>query len=309
MLKYGRDDETQADELGVRYASTAGFDPREIPGTYRTLQRIAERAGQSLPSYLSTHPDPGQRAERTAGLAAQAAAGKTNLVIRQRGYLERMRNLVYGDDPRYGWFEGTRFFHPVLGLELTFPAGWQTQHTNTALTAGAPDQSGAMQMTLAREAAGSSPADYLVKLTTKGVVSSSRGGPETIGPWPAWVGAITVPDGQGNQSALVAAFVRTTPDVMLQFIGRGATPGDAGEKKVLAAMRSLTQLSDPRRGMVQPVRIKVVTAGSGGEFKGLWPTLGSGLVAVQEGAILNGVGVDEPVQKGQWLKLVEAPRW
>jgi predicted Zn-dependent protease len=96
---------------------------------------------------------------------------------------------------------------------------------------------------------------------------------------------------------------------MLQFIGRGATPGDAGEKKVLAAMRSLTQLSDPRRGMVQPVRIKVVTAGSGGEFKGLWPTLGSGLVAVQEGAILNGVGVDEPVQKGQWLKLVEAPRW
>jgi predicted Zn-dependent protease len=309
MLKYGRDDETQADELGVRYASTAGFDPREIPGTYRTLQRIAERAGQSLPSYLSTHPDPGQRAERTAGLAAKAAAGKTNLVIRQRGYLERMRNLVYGDDPRYGWFEGTRFFHPVLGLELTFPAGWQTQHTNTALTAGAPDQSGAMQMTLAREAAGSSPADYLVKLTTKGVVSSSRGGPETIGPWPAWVGAITVPDGQGNQSALVAAFVRTTPDVMLQFIGRGATPGDAGEKKVLAAMRSLTQLSDPRRGMVQPVRIKVVTAGSGGEFKGLWPTLGSGLVAVQEGAILNGVGVDEPVQKGQWLKLVEAPRW
>ena len=309
MLKYGRDDETQADELGVRYASTAGFDPREIPGTYRTLQRIAERAGQTLPSYLSTHPDPGQRAERTAALAAKAATGKTNLVIRQRGYLDRMRNLVYGENPRYGWFEGSRFYHPVLGLEMTFPSGWRTGHTHTALSAVAPDQSGGMQMTLARESAGASPTDYLVKLTTKGVISSSRGGPETVGPWPAWVGSVIVPDGQGGQNTLIAAFVRTTPDVMLQLVGRGASPGDASEKQVLASIRSLTQLTDPRRGMVQPVRLKVLTAASGGEFKGLWPTLGSGLVAVDEGAILNGLGLDEDVQKGQWLKVVEAPRW
>src|SRR5580765_7861656 len=34
MLKYSRDDETQADELGVRYASLSGYDPRDIPGTY-----------------------------------------------------------------------------------------------------------------------------------------------------------------------------------------------------------------------------------------------------------------------------------
>jgi predicted Zn-dependent protease len=309
MLKYSRDDETQADELGVRYASTAGFDPREIPGTYRTLQRIAARAGQTLPSYLSTHPDPGQRAERTTGLAAKAAAGRTNLVVRQRGYLDRMRNLVYGENPRYGWFEGTRFYHPVLGLELLFPAGWRTSHTHTALTAVAPDQSGAVQLTLARESVGLSPTDYLVKLTTKGVIASSRGGPELIGPWPAWVGSLMVSDGQGGQTPMVAGFVRTSPDILLQVVGRGASPGDAGEKLVLAAIRSLTPLTDPRRGMVQPVRLKVVTLASAGEFKGLWPTLGSGLVPVDEGAILNGLEADEAVQKGQWLKVVEAPHW
>jgi len=309
MLKYGRDDETQADELGVRYASTAGFDPREIPGTYRTLQRIAARAGQSLPTYLSTHPDPGQRAEHTTSLAAKAAAGKANLVVRQRGYLDRMRNLVYGENPRYGWFEGSHFYHPVLGIELLFPNGWQTAHTHTALTAGAPDRSGVVQMTLARESAGLSPTDYLVKLTTKGVISSSRGGPETIGQWPAWVGSVIVPDGQGGQTSMLAGFVRTSPDVLLQVVGRGAAPGDAGEKQVLATIRSITPLSDPRRGMVQPVRIKVVTAASAGEFRGLWPTLGSGLVKLEEGAILNGLEPDEAVQKGQWLKVVEAPRW
>src|SRR5436190_4324356 len=89
MLKYSRDDETQADELGVRYATASGYDPREIPGTYRTLQRISERAGQALPVYLSTHPDPGDRAERTSAMAARAAAGRANMNVRQRVYLER----------------------------------------------------------------------------------------------------------------------------------------------------------------------------------------------------------------------------
>lgn len=309
MLKYGRDDEHQADELGVRYSAVAGYDPREIPGTYRTLQRIAERAGQSLPTYLSTHPDPGARAERTAALAAKAAEGRANLQIRQRGYLEKLRNLVYGENPRYGWFEGTRFYHPVLGLEMSFPGGWRTSHTHTALSAMAPDQTGVMQLTIARDATGKSPTEFLVGLTTNGRVASSRGGPENVGPWPAWVGSIVVPDGQGGQGALVAAFVRLSPDVMLQVLGRGAAPGDAGERQVLGSIRSMTQLVDPRRGMVQPVRMRVQSATAGGELRALWPTLGSGLIPLEEGAILNGMEQDEPVQKGQWLKLVDAPRW
>src|SRR6185436_7138062 len=150
MLKYSRDDETQADELGVRYATGSGYDAREIPGTYRTLKRIADRAGQSLPSYMSTHPDPGQREVRTSDLAAKAVAGKTNLNVRQRVYLDHMRSLVYGENPRYGWFEGSRFYLPVLGLEMSFPPGWQTQHTHTALTGLSQDQRGMMQMMLAR---------------------------------------------------------------------------------------------------------------------------------------------------------------
>jgi predicted Zn-dependent protease len=45
FLKYSRGDETQADELGVRYASRAGYDPREIPATYSALKRLAEKSG------------------------------------------------------------------------------------------------------------------------------------------------------------------------------------------------------------------------------------------------------------------------
>jgi len=305
MLKYSRGDESQADELGVRYSSVAGYDPREIPGTYRTLQRIAERAGQSLPGYLSTHPDPGQRQERTTALAAQAAAGRTNLIVRQRGYLEHVRNLVYGDNPRYGWFEGTRFYHPVLGLEMTFPTGWQTSHSHSQLSAAAPGNAGVVQMTLARDAAGKSPGDYLVALTNEGRIAGSRGGIETLGNWPAWVGYLTVPGQGAGQSVLAAGFVRVTPDVMLQVLGRGAATGDAAERQVFDTIRSITTLTDPVRGMVQPARIRLYTVTLPGAFKNVYNALPGNLIPVEEAAIINGVELDEDVAKGQWLKVAD----
>ena len=306
MLKYSRDDESQADELGVRYATGSGYYPREIPTTYRTLQRISERAGQSLPVYLSTHPDPGDRAERTSALAARAAAGRANMNVRQRVYLERMRNLVYGENPRYGWFEGTRFYHPVLGLEMSFPPGWRMSHTHTALTGVSPGEQGLIQMTLARDAAGKSPGDFLVGLTTEGRILGSRGGPEMLGNWPAWVGLLTVPSGQGAQTTLAAGFVRVTPDVLLQVLGRGASPGDGNERQIFAAIRSMTVLGDPARGMVQPARIHVQTAPFAGEFRAIYGQMGGGLIPVEEAAIVNGLEVDEQVMKGQWLKLPDA---
>jgi predicted Zn-dependent protease len=309
MLKYSRDDESQADELGVRYASISGYDPREIPGTFRTLQRIAEHAGQSLPGYLSTHPDPGQRVERTTALAAKAAAGRSNLLVRQRGFLDHVRGLVYGENPRYGWFEGARLYHPVLGLEMAFPPGWRTAHTHTAITGIAPGEAGMVQLTLARDAADKSPGDYVVGLTTDGRIAGSRGGPETLGNWPAWVGTITVPSGQGGQASLAVAFVRVTPSVLLQIIGRGAAPGDAAERQVLASIHSVAVLSDPSRGMVQPNRLRLQTVAAAGEFRGVYAQIGGGLVPAEEAAILNGLELDEPVLKGQWLKLADAPKW
>ena len=59
FLKYSRDQENESDQLGVDYSIKAGCDPREMPATYHTLARISATAGARLPTYLSTHPDPG----------------------------------------------------------------------------------------------------------------------------------------------------------------------------------------------------------------------------------------------------------
>src|SRR5438132_4883664 len=87
FLRYSRENETQADELGVGYTTRAGYDSRVIPSTYTMLKRVGERQGDQLPGFLSTHPDPGDREIRTAQLAqAAVAGGKRGLEIGAERY-------------------------------------------------------------------------------------------------------------------------------------------------------------------------------------------------------------------------------
>ena len=62
QLKYGRQDELQADGLGVDLMSSAGYDPREMIAVMEVLKKAS--GGSRQPEFVSTHPDPGNRAEK-----------------------------------------------------------------------------------------------------------------------------------------------------------------------------------------------------------------------------------------------------
>jgi predicted Zn-dependent protease len=53
-MKYGREDELQSDELGVRFMSQAGYDPRALIGVMGILEEAS--GGEAPPEFLSTHP-------------------------------------------------------------------------------------------------------------------------------------------------------------------------------------------------------------------------------------------------------------
>lgn len=61
LLKYSRDHESEADEVGLRYVINAGYDPYAFVGFFERLEAMQ---GVRLPDFLSTHPDPGDRAAR-----------------------------------------------------------------------------------------------------------------------------------------------------------------------------------------------------------------------------------------------------
>lgn len=60
-MKFGRNDELEADKLGVKFMSEAGYDPRAMLGVQEVLKAIG--AGRQ-PEFFSTHPNPDHRIER-----------------------------------------------------------------------------------------------------------------------------------------------------------------------------------------------------------------------------------------------------
>jgi predicted Zn-dependent protease len=305
FLKYSRDDERQADELGVAYSTAAGFDSREMPGTYSMLKRVSDQAGQRLPGFLSTHPDPGDREVTTAALARAATQGKTGLIVNERVYVQHLDGIVFGADPRQGYFAGDEYLQPQMRFQMTFPAGWSHQDSRTAVAAQEPAQQALMQLSTA-DAGALAPAEYVQQLTSKGAITSGRGAPETIGGRSAWVGHVTLPPQQQGAAAVEAAagFVRWTESLTFQVLGRSQQAGDANESKIYASLRSLRPLTDPARLSPIPDRVKVQRVAQGGTLEATLRTLGAPAGLLQTIAILNDMDTGDTVMAGNLLKVV-----
>ena len=92
FLKYGREDELQADQLGARYAARGNWDPAGVPDMLSTLGRLDEASGQrrGVPNWLYTHPEPLARVKEIQPTVQQLSAGRTDLV-RNRDAMLRAR--------------------------------------------------------------------------------------------------------------------------------------------------------------------------------------------------------------------------
>jgi predicted Zn-dependent protease len=228
--------------------------------------------------------------------------------VGRRAYLEHLRGLVYGDDPRQGYVEAGRYVAPQLGLELAFPAGWKVQCSHAAAQGQDPQGQAALQASLAADAGTASPGEFVAALTRDGRIAASQGGSETPGGWPAWVGRVVVPAQGGGGATLDAAFVRLAPDRLLELLGQSAAPGDADDRAIFAAIRSLRPL-EPARAHPEPMRVKLVACDREGAFSAVLPGLGGSAVGVTEASIMNGLAADDAaVHPGQLLKLVEPGR-
>jgi len=151
FLKFGRDDENESDELGLRYMTRAGYDPNEMPKMFVTLDRISDtQGGGRIPAWASTHPAPVNREQKTSARIKALPPDKQTGIVERNGYLSRIDGIIFGENPREGYFVGSAFFHPELRFRLTFPEGWQMMNTRRFVAAVSPEQDAIVQLTLAR---------------------------------------------------------------------------------------------------------------------------------------------------------------
>jgi predicted Zn-dependent protease len=148
FLKFGRDDETEADTLGLRYSTRLDYDAAEGAQAFRMLDQLSEKseAGR-VPGWLSTHPDPGDRYRRLLATVRQQGLEGGN--VRREAYLKRLDGMTFGENPREGFFRENAFYHPDLRFRLGLPRGFEGQNTKQAVWAVSPNGDAVFQLTLA----------------------------------------------------------------------------------------------------------------------------------------------------------------
>jgi predicted Zn-dependent protease len=299
FLKYGRDDERQADDLGVRYMMRGNFDPREMPQVFDMLDRVTQDAGGGgTPEWLSTHPNPGNRRER---MEAQVAAqgGMAGAVVGRDSYLKRLDGLVYGEDPREGFFRGNQFLHPGLQFRYTFPQGWQTANQKSAVLAVSPKQDAMIRITLAE---GKDPETAArAFLAQEGMTAAGLSNTRIDG-LPATVGEFSALTESGRLRGRVAFVAHK--NAVYQVMAYAAEPAWANYDAALqSSLQSFARLTDAAALAAQPLRIQTITldrAMTIAEFARRYLSP----VPVEKIALLNHADPETRFEKGAVLKTV-----
>jgi predicted Zn-dependent protease len=255
FLKYSRNDENQADELGLRYVSRTHYDPDPMITLFTTLDRISSAEGEGrMPNWLSTHPNPGNRIQHMSQLISALPPGQKGETLRRDEFLRHIDGMVFGEDPREGFFEGNVFYHPELRFRFAFPQGWKTNNQKQAVGAISPNQDAVVVITMAgRQSPEQAAREFF----------SQQG----IQQGPAWRGDINGLPAVANQFAAVtdqgqlrgiAAFLNHGGKV---FQILGYTPASRYgqyDRDITAALNSFQRETDRRILSVQPKHLEVV---------------------------------------------------
>lgn len=306
-LKFSRSQETQADDLGIQYLTSAGYDPRAM-GTVlaslaaqNSLDAQLQGRNASVPEWASTHPEPAGRVQRALG----GAQGLPGTVTNRDTFLSRIDGMLYGDDPSQGVIEGRRFIHPELRLSFTAPQGYYMVNSSSAVSING--QGGQGQLTLASYSGDL--ASYVRAQFTKLGGENSQLAPQslqrtTVNGLPAVYGQARVNNGNAQVDVTVFAY-EFARDRAYHF----ATVTPAGSANPFGSMfQSMRRVSASEAGQVIPRRLDVVTVQRGDTISSL-----SNRMAYESGKearfrVLNGLGQGDALRAGQKVKLVVRAR-
>jgi predicted Zn-dependent protease len=288
----------EADKLALAYSSAADYDPIEVLGFFQTMERIQEKEGQAMPSFLSTHPNPGDRIQRIRELAGSARA-------RQRApadmrYLTAIEGLVLGEDPRQGFVEGSVFYHPDLRFRFPVPRGFKVinQPTQVIMVEG---QNRAM---LGFTSAGEQSLQAAVArfLKQPGLRILERGPIRSNG-LPAYV-VVADAQMQNGQVARIVAYFIEYGGVVYHFVGYTAPQLFNSFRNVfLHTMQGFGAVQDPRILNRPPVRIVLENARRSAPFRELIPRALPAPFTAEDVAILNQAELNQRIEPGRTLKI------
>ncbi|MCK5296844.1 MAG: M48 family metalloprotease [Alphaproteobacteria bacterium] len=131
LKAFSRKQEFEADKLGVRYMSKAGYDSKAMVSFLETLKEHSALQARmmGLPAgsidkfdFMSTHPRTVKRVE--AAIKASGEHSSSSCVLARNEYLKRINHMAFGQSRGEGTIKDKKFIHSAMRFEFTVPAGF-----------------------------------------------------------------------------------------------------------------------------------------------------------------------------------------
>lgn len=309
LLKYSRDDEYQADSLGVQYSRKIGYAPgRVIPLFTQFLRMEQSGQGPRLPNFLSTHPLTTRRIEE---LDKMLEPGDVSLKVNRPEYLRRIDGMIYGENPRQGFVEGGMFYHPELQFAVCIPQGWKHQNTPQQLVMVTADEKAGI--ILAAETTSQDLGAYLqakLQAFKDSQVKEVSRSPLRINGLSALRGLYSVQAkaAEGQEPAAPTAVdihcVRKGGQIFT-LLGTGSQAEYAKHQSTIqAAIQSFQPLTDPSKINRQPLRISLQAGRKGEVFQSALQRLSAPQPQWKGLSLMNGLQLTDTLASDRVLKVV-----
>jgi predicted Zn-dependent protease len=303
FLKHGREDELEADRLGVGYSAASGWDPQGMTGLLGTLARLDEASGsrRGVPNWALTHPP---AADRVTKVEEAVTTSKTSSsTATNKSQFERaLDGVVFGDSREKGIVRGNDFLHPVLGFALRFPQGWDIVNTNEQVVARENEESNVAIVLQLATASGNVQQAAQTGMAKAGFRETS-GQRTDINGLPAYVGLY---EGVMNNTrvAVRAAHIQAGGRVYLVAGVAPASQFNRADDSFQRAILSFRTLSRQEAERIQPNRVDFYVARQGDTWESIARGPANGTVRAATLAIMNGRDAATQPKAGERLRIV-----
>jgi predicted Zn-dependent protease len=308
LLSFSREQEYDADTLGLRYMIQAGYDPAGAAGVLAALSResalearVQGRTNRQTPEWASTHPLSENRMQRA--LAEARATGRLGTGIRNRDeFLSELEGVYVDDDPAQGIIDGPTFTHPDLRIQFSVPQGYLMSNGTQAVTIAG--SAGKAQFRGGQFSGGLDNAVLLAfRQLTDGQVNFAVPPPQhvTVNGMPAAITTARVNTDSGLIDASVAAY-QWDPQRIYYFVM--LTPGGYGVTPFLPMINSLRRITPAEAAAIRPRVIHVETVRPGDTAQSLSSRMAYRDFKLERFLSLNGLPANGALVPGRKVKLI-----
>jgi predicted Zn-dependent protease len=299
LAAFSRQQEFEADGIGVGISARAGFDPYGASRFLADMQRNADlkTAGSEnrAPDFLTTHPATPDRIKNALANARQFSGPGTGERDRDQ-YLADLGGMVYGEDPSEGFVRGRRFLHPKLGFTFLAPPGFSLDNTAQAVL-GLKGGDEAMRLDVVSVPAEQTLPAYL----TSGWMEKVD--PASVEEFQINGFPVATATAKGDEWSFRLFAVRFGSDVY-RFIFAAKNMTGAVDHSFRESIASFRRMSLEESAQVHPLHLKIVAVRTNDTVEKLARRMATADHSLERFRVLNGLGPHDTVKPGAKVKLV-----